>query len=167
MREYRFSLTRIFPYTGKHGLEKTRILAYFTPWIFCSGIAIDDMHIAWSFLFTRVTFTCDLGQLASFSNVRNTSGGVLCKICNFNKNSTPLQLFFMFLNENNRPKLRNTLYICFQELFFFFKRNHYKNRNMKTWMSSLSLRIYFMCLIFDFSLGDLIETWFLFSIYCL
>ena len=24
-------LTRIFPYTGKQGLEETRILAYFTP----------------------------------------------------------------------------------------------------------------------------------------
>ena len=29
--EYGFSLTRIFPYIGKYGLGKTRILACFTP----------------------------------------------------------------------------------------------------------------------------------------
>ena len=118
IQECRFSLTRIFPYTGKHGLEKSRILAYFTLCIFCSGIVIDDMHSAWSFLFTHVIFTCNLGQLASFSNVRNTSGGVLCNTYNFTKNSTPLQVFFMFLNETNRSKSRNTPYICFQSFFF-------------------------------------------------
>ena len=31
-------------------------------------------------------------------------------------------------------------------------------KKMKTWMSSFSMRIYFMCLIFGFSFGDLIET---------
>ena len=38
------------------------------------------------------------------------------------------------LNHSHGSKLRNTSYICFQELFFFFKRNHYKNRNMRTWI---------------------------------
>ena len=38
----RFSRIRIFPYIAKYGLEKTRILANFTPSILCSGIAIDD-----------------------------------------------------------------------------------------------------------------------------
>ena len=36
----------------------------------------------------------------------------------------------MILNETNCSKLRNTPYICFQKLFFF-KRNHYRNRNME------------------------------------
>ena len=88
MREYGFSIIRTFPYTGKYGLEKTRVLAYFAPWIVCSGIAINDMHSAWSFLFIHVILACDFGQLASFSNVRNTSGKVLLwEVLSFNKRS--------------------------------------------------------------------------------
>ena len=108
------------------------------------------------FPFTFSIFVCNWGQSASFKNVKNTFGGMSCNNCSFTKKALLCKCFFMFLNKTNRLKSQSTLYICYQDLFFF-KRNHYKNINMKTSISFLSLRIYFMCLIFVFSFGDLIE----------
>ena len=121
MREYGFSHS-YFPVYRIIGVRENPYFAYFTPWIFCSGIAIDDLHSQLNFLFTRVIFACDLEQLASFSNGRNTSGRMLCNTCNFNKNSTPLQVFFyvfMRLIVQN-SKTRNIF--VFKSFFFSLRK---------------------------------------------
>ena len=66
----------------------------------------------------HVILACDLGQLATFSKVRNTTGGVFVTPATLLKIALLCKCFFMFLNETDRPKSGNTPYICFQELFF-------------------------------------------------